>query len=112
MILDHPTGSYSVGATTFTLPVRPTEVIGTAGLRTKTGQIASALRLEEVCFTAYYPASPATVKSRSQWLNWLPRYVLRLCSVFVIGKRPNPFACRPLAGSVRGYSRFTGKPRQ
>jgi len=32
--------------------------------------------LEEVSFTAYYPASPTTKKEQSRWLNWLPRYVL------------------------------------
>jgi hypothetical protein len=77
MLLEHPTGPYDVGATTFTLPVRPTEVIGKATVRTETGQITPALPLEEVSFTAYYPASPTTTKGQSRWLNWLPRCVLR-----------------------------------
>jgi hypothetical protein len=77
MLLEHPTGPYDVGATTFTLPVRPTEVIGKAAVRTETGQTMPALRLEEVSFTAYYPASPTKEQSRGPtWLNWLPRYVL------------------------------------
>ena len=77
MLLEHPTGPYDVGVTTFTLPVRPTEVIGKATVRTETGQITPALRLEEVSFTAYYPASPTTKEQSRQptWLNWLPRCV-------------------------------------
>ncbi|KAI9507512.1 platelet-activating factor acetylhydrolase, isoform II-domain-containing protein [Russula earlei] len=90
MILEPPAGPYPVGATTFILPVRPAKVIGTAGVRTESGEIAPALRLEEVSFTAYYPASHSTTGERSRWLDWLPRYAL------------------PLAESVRGYSRFTG----
>lgn len=77
MLLEHPTGPYDVGATTFALPVRPTQVIGEAAVRTPTGQITPALRLEEISFTAYYPASPTTEKSSRPWLDWLPRYVLR-----------------------------------
>ncbi|KAH9986353.1 platelet-activating factor acetylhydrolase, isoform II-domain-containing protein [Russula compacta] len=89
MLLEHPTGPYLVGATTFALPVRPSDVIGTATVRTETGQITPALRLEEVSFTAYYPASPTIAQSRWKWLDWLPR---------------------PLAETVRGYSRFAGIP--
>ena len=82
MLLEHPAGPYDVGATTFALPVRPTGVIGNAGLRTETGQITPALRMEEVSFTAYYPASlsPGTAKSRQpSWFDWVPRYVRVLC---------------------------------
>jgi len=56
----------------------------------ETGQFTPALRLEEVSFTAYYPASlsPGMAKSRQpSWLDWVPR---------------------PLADAVRGYSRFSG----
>lgn len=80
MLLEHPAGPYDVGATTFALPVRPTDVIGKAALRTETGQITPALRLEEVSFTAYYPASLSSTVEKSRqpsWLDWVPRYVLR-----------------------------------
>ncbi|KAI0249989.1 platelet-activating factor acetylhydrolase [Lactifluus subvellereus] len=88
MLLENPAGPYPVGATTFTLPVRPTRVFGTAAVRTETGQIAPALRLEEVSFTAYYPVSRTTAESRwKKWLDWFPR---------------------PLADAVRGYSRYAG----
>ena len=79
MLLEHPTGPYNVGATTFALQVRPADVIGKAALRTETGQITPALRLEEVSFTAYYPASLSPVMEKSRqpsWLDWFPRYVL------------------------------------
>jgi platelet-activating factor acetylhydrolase len=108
MLLEHPTGPYDVGAMTFTLPVRPTEVIGKATVRTETGQITPALRLEEVSFTAYYPASPTTKKEKWRWLNWLPRYVLHC--VFEAQTKITS-ARRPVAEAVRGYSRFTGEPR-
>ncbi|KAH9021162.1 platelet-activating factor acetylhydrolase, isoform II-domain-containing protein [Lactarius pseudohatsudake] len=88
-ILENPTGPYAVGAVTFTLPVRPTRVIGGATVRTETGKIVPALRLEEVSFTAYYPVSPTTTESRWNWLDWFPRYM-------------------PLAETVRGYSHFSG----
>lgn len=86
-MLDNLAGPYAVGAATFVLPVRPARVIGSAAVRTDTGQTIPALRLEEVSFTAYYPVSPTTTKSRWDWLNWFPR---------------------PLAESVRGYSHFSG----
>ncbi|KAH9071536.1 hypothetical protein EDB83DRAFT_2517349 [Lactarius deliciosus] len=85
-ILESPTGPYAVGAVTFTLPVRPTRIIGGAAVRTETGETVPALRLEEVSFTAYYPVSPNTTESRWNWLNWFPR---------------------PLAETVRGYSHFS-----
>lgn len=115
MLLEHPAGPYDVGATTFALPVRPAGVIGKAALRTETGQITPALRLEEVSFTAYYPASlsPGMAKSRQpSWLDWVPRCVLchSRCRCRCGGDSPPPSACRPLAEAVRGYSRFTGKP--
>ncbi|KAH9173299.1 platelet-activating factor acetylhydrolase [Lactarius sanguifluus] len=86
-ILENPTGPYAVGAVTFTLPVRPTRVIGGAAVRTETGEVVPALRLEEVSFTVYYPVSPTATESRWNWLNWFPR---------------------PLAETVRGYSHFSG----
>lgn len=106
MLLEHPAGPYLVGATTFALPVRPSDVIGTAAVRTETGQITPALRLEEVSFTAYYPASPTTARSRWKWLDWLPRYVLHRSGVEE--SRSLSFV-RPLAETVRGYSRFAGE---
>ncbi|KAI0306841.1 platelet-activating factor acetylhydrolase, isoform II-domain-containing protein [Multifurca ochricompacta] len=84
MLLENPAGPYAVGATTFALPIRPTHVIGTAALRTETGQVTPALRLEEVSFTAYYPVSAAQTKSHSNGST---------------GSR---------AESVRGYSRYAG----
>lgn len=111
MLLENPSGPYPVGATTFALPIRPTRVFGTAAVRTKTGQIAPALRLVEVSFTAYYPVSSATAKSRwKKWLDWFPRYVL-FCVVLSsnslsVGQRPSG---RPLADAVRGYSLFAGE---
>lgn len=79
-ILENPDGPYAVGAATFVLPVRPALVIGGTTLRTETGQTVPALRLEEISFTAYYPVSLTIPKSRWHWLNWFPRYTLRLSS--------------------------------
>ena len=87
MLLESPAGPYAVGATTFNSPVRPTRVFGTAAVRTETGQIAPALRLVEVSFTAYYPVSRATAESRwNKWLDWFQRYVLR-CAEFELTKQ-------------------------
>ncbi|KAK0224629.1 platelet-activating factor acetylhydrolase, isoform II-domain-containing protein [Armillaria nabsnona] len=60
---------YSVGATTFVTPVRPSRIYGSA--RLPNGQ--PALVLDEVAFTAYYPADMAdkswTLGLGIDWLN-------------------------------------------
>lgn len=60
---------YSVGATTFVTPVRPSRIYGSA--RLPNGQ--PALVLDEVAFTAYYPADMAnkswTLRLGIDWLN-------------------------------------------
>ncbi|KAK0429642.1 platelet-activating factor acetylhydrolase, isoform II-domain-containing protein [Armillaria borealis] len=60
---------YSVGATTFVTPVRPSRIYSSA--RLPNGQ--PALVLDEVAFTAYYPADmadkPWTLRLGIDWLN-------------------------------------------
>ncbi len=61
---------YSVGATTFVTPVRPSRTYGSA--RFPNGQ--PALVLDEVAFTAYYPANRADKAWKSKrGINWLNR---------------------------------------
>ncbi|SJL01785.1 uncharacterized protein ARMOST_05108 [Armillaria ostoyae] len=61
---------YSVGATTFVTPVRPSRTYGSA--RLSNGQ--PALVLDEVAFTAYYPANRADKAWKSKrGINWLNR---------------------------------------
>ncbi|KAK0234052.1 platelet-activating factor acetylhydrolase, isoform II-domain-containing protein, partial [Armillaria fumosa] len=60
---------YSVGATTFVTPVRPSRIYGSARLPNE----QPALVLDEVAFTAYYPANLAdkswTPRLGIDWLN-------------------------------------------
>ncbi|KAF9495463.1 hypothetical protein BDN71DRAFT_1482722 [Pleurotus eryngii] len=75
--LDEPKDGHPVGATTFAVRVNPSKVIGNARLNNE-----PALHLEEVAFTAYYPADPATHRKGMPWL------------------------LRPLNESLRGFVHF------
>lgn len=66
--LSDPQGKYQVGATTFARPVSPF-VVGTAKL-VSDDQLLPALQLDEVAFTAYYPAQ---AKGFIKGLDWLIR---------------------------------------
>ncbi|KAG2156227.1 tRNA synthetases class I, catalytic domain-containing protein [Suillus clintonianus] len=78
-------GRLPVGATTFKFPVS-TKVLGTTKIRGHGGRLNPALQLEEVVFTAYYPAD---VKGNNikKGLDWL---------------------LRPLRASLHGYARYAG----
>lgn len=73
-----PSGPYSVGATTFSLPVRPVRNIGRARVQRESGDgTEPALQLQDVVFTAFYPTDP-TICSQNKYtkgLHWLIRYV-------------------------------------
>ena len=72
-------GPYKVGATTFSLPLQSPSVIGSAKLRHGKEGLRPALSLEEVAFTAFYPAdiSGSTgLKTSSMGLDWLIRCVV------------------------------------
>ncbi|KAJ8523539.1 hypothetical protein ONZ45_g110 [Pleurotus djamor] len=71
-----------IGATTFAVPIRPTQVLGKAKLGQK-----PALHLEEVAFTAYYPTKPA--ERSPAGIHWL---------------------LRPLRDSLRGFVHFGRLP--
>jgi platelet-activating factor acetylhydrolase len=65
-------GKYLVGATTFVLPLDACRRVGDAKVNAGDA-LHPALSLEEVAFTAYYPAR---VDERSKYgLNWIPRHV-------------------------------------
>jgi platelet-activating factor acetylhydrolase len=73
-------GPYKVGATTFLLPLRSPSVIGSAKLRHAKDGLMPALPLEEVVFTAFYPAdttesSTSGSKRMSKGIDWLSKYV-------------------------------------
>ena len=70
-------GPYKVGATTFSLPLRSRSVIGSAKLRHGKDGLRPALPLEEVVFTAFYPAAPenSSYKQTSKGIDWLCKYV-------------------------------------
>lgn len=77
-------GRFPVGATTFVCPVRPSVTVGSGKLRhTPKGEISAdhaqpALQLEEVAFTAYYPAQTRNLDGSREFrkgLDWLIRYV-------------------------------------
>ncbi|KAJ7129494.1 platelet-activating factor acetylhydrolase, isoform II-domain-containing protein [Mycena epipterygia] len=79
-----PQGPLPVGAVTLVAPVRPALTVGTATLALGN---TPALLLDEVAFTAYYPAD-LSPKSR-KGLDWL---------------------IRPIGATLRGFSRFAGVP--
>ncbi|KAJ6598884.1 platelet-activating factor acetylhydrolase, isoform II-domain-containing protein [Mycena vulgaris] len=76
--------SFPVGALTLVAPVRPALAVGTAALA---GTVAPALLLDELAFTAYYPADPAPTARKG--LHWL---------------------IRPVSAALRGFSRFARVP--
>jgi len=68
-------GGFPVGATTFVTPVRPARIVGSAKLRnSKSEPPEPAFYLEEVAFTAYYPADLSSRTTR-KGLHWLIRLV-------------------------------------
>lgn len=73
-------GKYPVGATTFAVPVRTKDeaarIIGRAKLKPSSGgnSGAPALKLEEVAFTAYYPADTESHAKLHKAVHWVPRY--------------------------------------
>lgn len=86
-------GKYPVGATTFAIPV-PAEddaarVVGHAKLKASSGGVPDtpALKLEEVAFTAYYPADVRAVKHAHKGVHWVPR---------------------PVSETLKGYAHFGG----
>ena len=77
-------GKYPVGATTFAIPIQAQDdasrVVGRARLKPSSGgqPDTPALKLEEVAFTAYYPADVRAVKHAYKGVHWVPRCVARL----------------------------------
>jgi platelet-activating factor acetylhydrolase len=70
------TGPYKVGATTFSLPLRSPSIIGSAKLRHGKEGLRPALALEEVVFTAFYPADTSESngsENLSKGIDWLHR---------------------------------------
>ncbi|PFH51356.1 hypothetical protein AMATHDRAFT_175231 [Amanita thiersii Skay4041] len=84
-------GRFAVGATTFVTPVRPSRVFGSAKRRrnslSSSHGLEDALRMDEVAFTAYYPADISS--SSEKGVNWL------------LG---------PTSSSLHGFSIFLGIP--
>ncbi|KAF9453028.1 hypothetical protein P691DRAFT_659435 [Macrolepiota fuliginosa MF-IS2] len=76
-------GRFPVGVTTFVTPVRPSRLVGSAKLKSNSAD--HALQLEEVAFTAYYPAD--TSYNPSKGVDWL---------------------FRPLGASLLGLSSYSG----
>lgn len=73
MFLPNPGGRFPVGATTFKLAV-PRCPLSSAKVRSASSGLKDALVLEEVAFTAYYPAD-VSLKGTPRGLNWLLRFV-------------------------------------
>lgn len=75
-------GPYPVGATTFVVPIdldNPDDrVLSDATVKsTAAGRPDEpALKLEEVAFTAFYPANLDGLKHPTKGLSWIPRWVV------------------------------------
>ncbi|KAJ3538581.1 hypothetical protein NM688_g6497 [Phlebia brevispora] len=86
-------GKYPVGTTSFAVPITNVEeadrVIGSATLRASSGTQAGtpALKLEEVAFTAFYPADISSRYRGPRTTSWIPK---------------------PVDGLLRGYTHFAG----
>lgn len=79
-----------MGVTTFVTPVQPPQTIGSVKIRLGKEEPKPALLLEEVAYTAYYPAdiSSDTTKAR-KGVDWF---------------------IRPIRESLEGFSTFLGVP--
>lgn len=74
MFLPDAGGRFPVGATTFKLAV-PRRLVSNTKVRSEiSSDLKHALVLEEVAFTAYYPAD-VPPKSTPRGLSWLLRFV-------------------------------------
>lgn len=73
MFLPRPGGRFPVGATTFKLAVPPCS-LSSAKVRPASSELKQCLVLEEVAFTAYYPAD-VSPKNTPKGFSWLLRYV-------------------------------------
>ncbi|KAF9534710.1 platelet-activating factor acetylhydrolase, isoform II-domain-containing protein [Crepidotus variabilis] len=82
-------GRFPVGVTTFVTPVRPARPVGSAKLKnhlkTRPGQPDYAFLLEEVAYTAYYPADVGKLQTKGV-----------------------PWFLRPLRHSLNGLASFLG----
>ncbi|KAG8932093.1 hypothetical protein FRC01_000278 [Tulasnella sp. 417] len=86
MRLPKPLGRYPVGFSEYTFQVSTPRVIGKA--RLQDGE-TPALRLDEVCFSTFYPTEDKHQKARPG-VGWLPR---------------------PVGAMLRGYATFLGVSR-
>lgn len=72
-------GKYPVGATTFAIPIvtknEASRTIGRAKLKPSSGgePDTPAVKLEEVAFTAYYPADTSSARKLQKSVHWIPR---------------------------------------
>jgi platelet-activating factor acetylhydrolase len=79
LTLPEVSGKYPVGATTFAIPIttkdEASRTIGRAKLRPSSGgqPDAPALKLEEVAFTAYYPADTSSGRKLQKGVHWVQR---------------------------------------
>jgi hypothetical protein len=77
MLVYHAEGRYPVGATTLTLPVRPTRQFGSATFVPNTMHGSGPiLNMSEIAFSVYYPTTPELRNSKKDHLDWLIRYVM------------------------------------
>ena len=74
MFLPNPRGRFPVGATTFKLAVSRCPLSSVKVRSGTSSELKHALVLEEVAFTAYYPAD-VPLKSTPRGLGWLLRFV-------------------------------------
>lgn len=76
-------GKYPVGTTTFAVPVtdiaNDARIVGSARLRSTSDpdspSTTPALKLEEVAFTAFYPADVSSLETDPHIAKWVPRCV-------------------------------------
>lgn len=100
--LAEPIGPYTVGATTFvrSIPEQDQVVVGTGHVRSETNsqETRPALKLEEIAFTAFYPAE---IHNANSWTSRLWGHHRT--------RKGIPWMVEPAAEALKGYEHWSGK---
>ncbi|EPQ52569.1 hypothetical protein GLOTRDRAFT_79681 [Gloeophyllum trabeum ATCC 11539] len=107
--LPEPKGPYAVGATTFLRPIRPSLALGTSKVKKPKhsnepahDELEHTLQLEEVAFTAFYPADLDGNGHSHQRSSWFGRGY----------KGPSKgvdWVIKPVDETIKGYEHFGGQ---
>ncbi|KZT23093.1 hypothetical protein NEOLEDRAFT_1070031 [Neolentinus lepideus HHB14362 ss-1] len=105
-----PKGPYTVGATTFLRPIKPSLALGTSKVKkpkhshgqadSNKEELEHTLQFEEVAFTAFYPANIEANDSRRSWFR----------RGYSGPSKGVDWVIKPTDETVKGYEHFGGQP--